>query len=151
MITHFSILTGLLFFALNACTLSARQEEHLNEQLGRYVKAHNDGRLLEVIGLTHPAVVKYYRPLGDTLFIQHFRDDRTYGKTYFGNPTYREMKEKVRLIQRRYTLEYFSDDVGISRDYRLYALSEDGGDNWFFVRNEDYEDSNITGFERLFH
>jgi hypothetical protein len=61
------------------------------------------------------------------------------------------MKEKGRLIQRRYTLEYFSDNIGISRDYRLYALSEDGGDNWFFVRNKDYENTNITGFERLFH
>jgi len=144
------LFSGLFFILVQSCTLSARQEEHLNEHLIKYISAHNDGRLLEVIGLTHPAVVKYYRAQGDTLFIEHFKDDSTYNKTYLGNPTYRGMKEKGKLLQRKYTVEYYSESIEINHDYVIFALSDDGGDNWFFLRDEDYRDRNIKGFKRLF-
>ena len=142
------ILSCLLFF-VSACTLSGEQEERLNKQLGRYIAAHNDGRLLELIGLTHPAVVKHYKQQGDSLFIEHFREMPDSAKTYFEDPTYRDMKDKGKLIQRKYWVDYYTADAEISREYCIFALSDDGGDNWLFMRQEDYLDPGIKGVERL--
>lgn len=147
--TRFFLFATLMLLAVS-CTLSARQEEHLNTQLGKYIASHNQERLLELIGLSHPAVVKYYKAQGDSAFIEHFKDMDTLGKTYFANPTYREMKEKGKLIQRKYEVEYYNSLVEINPRYCIFALSDDGGNNWFFVRNEDYYDKKIPGLERLF-
>ncbi len=144
------LLFAALFTLVAACTLSAKQEEHLNSQLGKYIKSHNDERLLEVIGLTHPAIVKHYNAMGDSLLIDHFKDYDTLGKTYFSNPTYREMREDGKILQRKYEVEYYNELVEINPRYVLFAVSDDGGDNWFFIRNEDYFDKQITGFKRLF-
>jgi len=144
-------LAGITLLLLQACTLSVKQEEHLNNQLAKYVASYNDSRLLELIGLTHPVVVKYYHAQGDSIMIGHFKNEQDSDLTYFRNPVYREMKEKGKILQRKYTVEYFSEKIELNHEYCIFALSDDGGNNWFFVREEDYKDKNIRGFKRLFN
>lgn len=146
--TLFSILLpGLL---LASCTISGEQEERLNAQLGKYISAHNKHQLLELIGLSQPEVVRFYKNQGDSLFIGHFKDYHDGEKTYLEDPTYRSTKSEGKLVQRLYWVEYYTNTVEIDHRYKLYALSGDGGDNWFFLREDDYHNKKITGFKRLF-
>lgn len=140
------LITGLL----KACTLSGEQEERLNLQLGKYIRAHNKERLLELIGATEPHVVRFYKQQGDSVFIAHFKDYYEGEKTYFENNIYRETKTEGKLVQRLYHVAYFTNVKEIRHTYGLYALSRDGGDNWLFVREDDYKNPKITGFKRLF-
>jgi hypothetical protein len=87
----------LILILVASCTISGEQEEQLNNQLGKYTKAHNNGQLLQLIGLTQPEAVRFYKEQGDSLFIQHFKDLKDGEKTYLVNPTYREMKAEGKL------------------------------------------------------
>lgn len=140
----------LILILVASCTISGEQEEQLNNQLGKYTKAHNNGQLLQLIGLTQPEAVRFYKEQGDSLFIQHFKDLKDGEKTYLINPTYREMKAEGKLIQRKYWIEYYTNEAEINHRYSLYALSKDGGDNWFFLREDEYANPSIKGFKRLF-
>lgn len=145
----------LFFFALPAillasCVISGEQEERLNAQLGKYMDAHNKHRLLELIGLSQPDVVRFYKNQGDSLFIGHFKDYHDGDKTYLEDATYRSTKSEGELVQRLYWVEYYTNKVEIDHRYKLYALSDDGGDNWFFLREDDYHNEKIIGFKRLF-
>lgn len=150
MLKHIFFPVALLACALVSCTISGEQEERLNAQLGKYISAHNKHRLLELIGLSQPEVVRFYKNQGDSLFIGHFKDYHDGQKTYLEDPTYRETRSEGTLIQRLYWVEYYTNTAEIDHRYKLYALSEDGGDNWFFLREHDYHDPEITGFKRLF-
>lgn len=143
---------GILILAavLGSCTISGEQEERLNTQLGKYINAHNDQHLLELIGLSQPDVVRYYKNQGDSLFIQHFKDYHDGEKTYLEDPTYREMQAQGKLIQRKYWVAYYTNTVEINHRYCLFALSDDGGNNWLFLRESDYFNKDIKGFKRLF-
>jgi hypothetical protein len=146
--TLFPIL--LLISTLASCTISGEQEERLNTQLGKYIIAHNQHRLLELIGLTQPDVVRFYKNQGDTLFIAHFKDLRDGDKTYLENAIYRETKTSGKLIQRKYWVAYYTNEEELNHRYCLFALSDDGGDSWLFLRQDDYFNPDITGFKRLF-
>lgn len=146
--TFLSIL--LLFAVAVSCTISGEQEEQLNIQLGKYIEAHNQHRLLQLIGLTHPDAVRFYKNQGDTLFIGHFKDLHESEKTYFTNAIYRETKSDGKLVQRKYWVEYYTNKEELNHRYNLFALSDDGGDSWLFLRNEDYFNKEIKGFRRLF-
>lgn len=134
-----------------SCTISGEQEEQLNNQLGNYIRSHNNGQLLQLIGLTQPEAVRFYKNQGDSLFIVHFKDLKDGQKTYLEDPTYREMKTEGKLIQRKYWVQYYTNEAEINHRYHLYALSEDGGDSWFFLREDEYANSSIKGFKRLFN
>lgn len=140
----------ILTAILGACTISGEQEERLNAQLGKYINAHNDQHLLQLIGLSQPQVVRFYKEQGDSVFIQHFKDFHDGEKTYMEDPTYRDMKSQGKLIQRKYWVAYYTNQVEINHRYSLFALSDDGGDTWFFLREDDYFNTAIKGFKRLF-
>mgnify|MGYP001189058613 CR=1 FL=1 len=140
----------LLLLIVQACTLSGEQEDRLNKQLSRYINAYNDNRTLEVVAHTHPAVVKYYKKQGDTLFLNHFQQLENDFQTFLSNPLYREMKETSKSIQRKYWLEKYTVNEEINDEYCIFAISEDGGNNWFFALEEDYFNSAIQLNKRLF-
>lgn len=143
----------LVSVAITSCTLSAKQEENLNNQLSAYISANNEGLVLEAVALSHPGVVKYYKSQGDSIFMAHFKhglsEDEESGD-FLEDPLYRDTKEKGKLLQRKYELKLYSATETINNHYVIFAISEDKGDNWFFVREEDYHNSQIKGFERLF-
>jgi hypothetical protein len=141
----------LMIGILSSCVISGEQEERLNAQLGKYIEAHNQERLLELIGATEPHVVRYYKQQGDSVFINSFKDYHDGNKTYFENPIYRETKSEGTLVQRKYQVAYYTNIVEIKHEYGIFAISDDGGDNWLFVREKDYNNPKISGFKRLFH
>lgn len=144
----FSSLLLLLIF-LTACTLSGEQENRLNKQLSRYVKAYNENNTLEYAGLTHPAVVRYYTDLGDSGFVNHFSTQIGEREVSIYNPLYREMRTDGKWMERKYTITKDSYDEHNS-SYELYAISSDGGDNWFFLTEDDYFLEKIPLKKRLF-
>ena len=136
-----------LFTLLTACTLNSRQEEHLNRQMGRYLDATNKNLLLEVIGMTQPDVVKYYKSLGDSALVHHFDKNKNLSRGYLRDVYYKDMKSEKKIIQRMYTAKEVTNS-GV-QDTKIYTLSNDGGNNWFFLRDEEYHDDRIN-FKRLF-
>lgn len=138
-----------MLILLVSCTLSGEQENRLNKQLSKYIKAHNDNNTLEYAGLTHPLVVKYYSSLGDSVFINHFSNELEEKGVVFSNLLYREMKSEGNWIERKYTVRKESLEEK-NKAYELYAVSSDGGNNWFFLNEEDYFQQKIPLKRRLF-
>jgi hypothetical protein len=134
---------------LLSCTISARQENLLNKQLSKYIKAHNEKNALEYAGLTHPLVVKYYSSLGNSSFITHFSNQTGENNTFFYNPLFREMKSEGNWIERKYTV-YKESGEEKNKNYEIYAVSSDGGENWFFLDEDDYFKQKIPLKRRLF-
>lgn len=139
----------IMLILLISCTLSGEQENRLNKQLSKYIKAHNDNNTLEYAGLTHPMVVKYYSSLGDSVFINHFSNELEKKGVVFSNLLYREMKSEGSWIERKYTVRKESLEEK-NKAYELYAISSDGGNNWFFLNEEDYFQQKIPLKRRLF-
>ncbi len=139
----------MVLILVASCTLSGEQENRLNNQLSKYIKAHNDNNTLEYAGLTHPQVVKYYSSLGDSIFINHFSNELEEKSVIFSNLLYREMKSEGKWIERKYTVRKESSE-GKNKAYELYAISSDGGNNWFFLNEEDYFQQKIPLKRRLF-
>lgn len=142
---HFLIVLLLVF----SCTLSAEQENKLNKQLSKYIKAYNSSNTLEYAGLTHPAVVRYYTSLGDSSFIRHFSNNIPGEEVSLDDPLFREMKSEGTWIERKYTIRKNSYRLS-DKNYELYAISSDGGNNWFFLSEEDYFQEKIPLKRRLF-
>lgn len=141
-----SILLLLLVFS---CTLSAEQENRLNKQLSKYIKSYNENNTLEYAGLSHPAVVRYYSSLGDSNFIEHFSNKIGENSVNLYNPLFRDMKSQGNWIERKYTVNKDSSEES-DKDYELYAISSDAGNNWFFLTEEDYFLQKIPLKHRLF-
>ncbi|WP_343605883.1 hypothetical protein [Fluviicola sp.] len=132
-----------------SCTISAEQENRLNKQLSKFIKAHNDNNTLEYAGLTHPLVVKYYTSLGDSSFITHFSNQSGENEVSFNDPLFRDMKSEGKWIERKYTVNKESYEER-NKNYELYAVSSDGGNNWFFLTEDDYFQQKIPLKRRLF-
>lgn len=145
LLISFAILT--LF---SACTLSGEQESRLNEQLNQFIDAYNDNDPLVVSAGTHVSVVKFYKDKGDSAFIQKFKQVDDEERLFFNNPMMLETKEEGKSIQRIYTVEKATESTFLTDEYRIFAVSENGGQTWFFVLEEDYYDENIKGLKRLF-
>lgn len=145
------LLTGCTILILfTACVLSGEQEEQLNKRMGRQISAHNRELLLELIGGTESHIVRFYKEQGDSVLIHHFRDYHDGDKTYLDNPVYRETRTEGKLVQRKYWVEYYTNRTELNHRMEYFALSDDGGDTWFFAMEKDYYNPDIKGFRRLF-
>lgn len=142
---NFSFLLLLVF----SCTLSAEQENRLNKQLSKYIRAYNENNTLEYAGLSHPAVVRHYSSLGDSNFIAHFSNKIGENSVNLYNPLFRDMKSQGDWIERKYTISKDSPEE-FDKNYELYAISSDAGNNWFFITEEDYFLQKIPLKHRLF-
>ena len=138
-----------LIFLVFSCTLSAEQENRLNKQLSKYIRAYNENNTLEYAGLSHPAVVRYYTSLGDSNFIDHFSNKIGDNSVNLYNPLFRDMKSQGSWIERKYTVNKDSREE-VDKHYELYAISSDAGNNWFFMTEEDYFQQNIPLKHHLF-
>ncbi len=144
----FSNFIGILLLVFS-CTLSAEQENRLNKQLSKYIKSYNENNTLEYAGLSHPAVVRYYTSLGDSKFIEHFSGNIGENAVNLYNPLFKEMKSQGDWIERKYTIQKESREES-DKEYELYAISSDAGNNWFFLTEEDYFLQKIPLKHRLF-
>jgi hypothetical protein len=139
-----------LLVLFSACTLSGDQENRLNEQLNQFIEAYNNNDPLVLSAGTHVSVVKFYKEKGDTTFINKFKQKDDEDRLFFDNPMMIETKDQGKSIQRIYTVEKATESTFLTDEYRIFAVSENKGETWFFVLEEDYYDENIKGLKRLF-
>jgi hypothetical protein len=145
-----SLFYTLTAICLTACTLTGTQELNLNKQLNRYVDAMNENNTLVYVGLSHHTVVNHYQNLGDSVFITHFNTQLSGNTFQYSNPSLKELRKKDNHLEQFIMLSKYNDSNIESID-TLYGISEDGGDNWFFVQNEDYHNKKINFEKKLFN
>jgi hypothetical protein len=142
---------SICFLLFTRCTLSGEQEDQLNRQLMKYMDAYNDNNTLQLVALTHPAVVRFYKEHGDTIFLSSFHQkEADDSRTYYDNSLNRETKSLGKSIQRKFWVEKYTETEEINPEYCIFALSEDGGNTWFFINQDDYFNSKIKIRKRLF-
>lgn len=143
----YSILTLLI---LGACTLSASQEKKLNESITAYLHSRNECLVVGYVAFTYPDLVAYYKSQGDSIFISKF--DCNKDSLYLQNPTIRKTSKSDNAIQIQYDLDIYNKFSGekLSEKHKLYALSMDKGNSWFFMDEKIYVDKSILPkFKRM--
>lgn len=140
----------LLVLLCLSCEISGEQEERLSQQLNKYLKAYNNKQTLQLAALSAPHVVRFYHQKGDSMFIEHFETDLKKSAAYLSNPLVDSDRSDSKSIQRKYWVEKYTGIDGITNRYRIFAISSDQGNSWFFVTEDDYFDDDIPGLKRLF-
>lgn len=141
----------ILLISFTRCTLSGKQEDHLNVRLNSYLKAINSNNTLQWVAATPAVVVRFYHYQGEKHFIQHFHQSDSLNHNFqLENPLVVDTKRNGKSIQRKYVVEKITKMGEMNSDYRIFALSEDGGNNWFFVMENDYFNQRIPIKNRLF-
>lgn len=142
-----------LLMLLWQCTLSASQEASLNSSLSKYIQARNECQVVGLVGFTYPELVKDYKNQGDSSFQQKFdcENNREY---YYAiqNATLRETMKQDKIIHVLYEFDGYGEqeDEYLKRNFQLVAISENDGENWFFISRTDYNnDSLCKNMERL--
>lgn len=128
------------------CTLSARQEQALNTALGKYIQARNECLTTGLVGFTHPALVKDFQQAGDSLFSRKF--DCINNPEYYytiQNATLRSTTTEGEHIQVLYEFDGYGEkeDEYKKRNFKLVAVSENNGTNWFFIPWTDYDNDTL--------
>ncbi len=142
-----NVVSGISIFLcllLASCSLNAHQEQTLNASLSKFLAARNEGSAMAYVAYTYPALVAEYHKLGDSVFKQKFdlTNDSIYGG-YLRNGTIHTIKERGKLIQILYNVDYHEEEYSPKdpEPVHLYAVSEDDGENWFFLEENDYLDT----------
>ncbi len=134
----------LLFFA--QCTLSAKQEASLNSGLAKYIHARNECELVGLVGFTYPDLVKEYKDAGDSVFQYKFNCDKNPDYYYaIQNATLRESVKENNVIHVLYEFDGYGEkeDELKRRNFQLIAITENNGENWFFMPMKDYKNDSI--------
>jgi len=135
------------------CTLSASQEAALNSSLSKYIQARNDCQVVGLVGFTYPELVKDFKNHGDSAFQQKFDCDKNLEYYYaIQNATLRQTMKNDKTIHVLYEFDGFGEkkDEYLKRNFQLVAISENDGENWFFISRTDYNnDSLCKNMERL--
>ncbi len=146
----------LILFA--SCDLNAEQEQRLNSQIGRYMKAYNESRTLELAALTHSSAVKFYHAKGDTAFLNHFHKEAenvdefealAERRSYIGDYSIKQVKQSGKDIQCKFSVKVYTAIEELDNDYPIYAISSDEGKTWYFLMDDDYKNKEIK-LKRLF-
>ncbi len=142
----------LLLLLLGSCTLNADQEASLNNALTSYINSRNNGAVMSYVGFTHPKVVAYYKNKGDSIFQSRFDVSDEYTRPFFQDGIIKSTQKKNDVIHVKYVFKKFEQeyiDMEIT-DVAIIAISEDNGNSWFFVEEEDYfNDVSFSQDERL--
>lgn len=138
----------LCLLALASCSLNAEQEASLNRAVNKHIGALNDGRLVQFIAETYPPAVKYYKSKGDAAFKEKFTlvdSISVYETAVYQDPTILNVGKSELNIHVEYTVlcVTMKDLAPHSEERKLFALSSDGGKQWYFLHDEDYFNSAI--------
>lgn len=128
------------------CTLSAKQEAALNSSLAKYIHARNDCELVGLVGFTYPELVKQYKDAGDSLFQYKFNCEENPEYYYaIQNATLRSTVKENNEIQVLYEFDGYGEkeDEYKKRNFELIAISENNGENWFFIPMTDYKNDTL--------
>ena len=135
----------LLLFA-SSCSLNSDQEAALNNAVNAYTQARNNGQVMTYVAFTYPNVVAYYKNLGDSSFVERFggsEDLDSYSFIQDGN--IRKIENSGSKIHVKYSFLELDDIFygAQGSEIIIYAISEDEGQNWFFIDEEDYLNASI--------
>lgn len=137
----------LIFFTVASCSLNAEQERNLNKSIIKYLFSVNRELKLSIAAATHPLVLRELKEDGDEKLKaylepkQHIWTDAIIGKTKMDGAIV-HIELKVALISKE-TFEKAPNRI------RLYAISEDNGENWYFVDYKIYESNYCKKIKRL--
>ncbi len=135
-----------LLLILCQCTLSARQEEALNSSLAKYMQARNECMVTGLVGFTYPELVRDFKEAGDSLFSGKFDCDNNPEYYYaIQNATLRSTESEGEMIQVLYEFDGYGEleDEYKKRNFKLVAVSENDGENWFFIPWKDYTNDTL--------
>jgi hypothetical protein len=130
-----------------ACGLNANQEKSLNMAVSKYLFAVNSDLKLSLASYTHPSVLNFYKGKGHEEFKKLFlKEEKIWTDAVVG-----EMAFEKKFIQVELKIALKKDEYSSPEKNRLliYALSEDNGLSWFFVKGIDYNCQNCGNFQRL--
>lgn len=137
----------LIFFTVTSCSLNAEQERNLNKSIIKYLFSVNRELKLSIAAATHPLILRELKEDGDEklkAYLEpkhHIWTDAIIGKTKMDGAIV-HIELKVALISKE-TFEKAPNRI------RLYAISEDNGENWYFVDYKIYESNYCKKFKRL--
>lgn len=137
----------LIFFTVASCSLNAEQERNLNKSIIKYLFSVNRELKLSIAAATHPLILRELKEDGNQklkAYLEpkhHIWTDAIIGKTKMDGAIV-HIELKVALISKE-TFEKAPNRI------RLYAISEDNGENWYFVDYKIYESNYCKKFKRL--
>lgn len=145
-----SFVLSLVFLA--GCTLNSSQEASLNNAMSTYVSAHNNGAVLSYVGVIYPPAVAYYKNKGDSTFHYKFDLSTEADRPLLTDGTILGTKTAGMDIQIKYRFAELEElHSGESLHKIHFALSENDGENWFFIEEKDYfNDTILPQNKRLF-
>lgn len=153
---RFLVFLSGLFLAF-ACSLSTEQEMALNKTMSNMIEARNTGDGLSYLNYTHPAIVKHYKGLGDSILKLKFQevpqDNRGIYEpeaTYWGSGYVKEVKEKDSIIQAKVEIKLYQDHQPIDSVVTFYATSFGTETDWLFAEKKDYNSDYFPENHRLF-
>jgi hypothetical protein len=138
----------IVFFAfalliLSACTLSADQEQKLNQAVSAYLHARNDCQIVNYVAFTHPSLVAKFKEEGDSVFQTKF--DCTMDSLLLEDPTIRTVEKEGNDIQVLFDITAFDEYTyqQTKEKQQLVAISSDQGKSWFFIDYGYYVDKTL--------
>lgn len=146
---YFFLFSTLLL--LFSCSLSASQEQELSKQTGIYLDAKEKKSILVIVSKTHPSFVKYVKSKGSDYFQKVFEEEDL-EDLIFIDPIIEKIETKNSKIHVLYNVkkEYIKNGENKVDELKFVAISEDDGENWFFLNNSVYKNKKICkDIERL--
>lgn len=141
-----AIISTLLL--LTACSLNATQEASLNNAKTSFINAKNNGSVMSYVAFTLPDAVAYYQKQGDSVFQKRFDLSENNYNTFIQDGNIRKITQKDGVIQVKFEfLEVNMDEVS-KENQILYAMSDNDGESWFFLEEEDYFNDAIFSPEK---
>ncbi|MCH2228836.1 MAG: hypothetical protein MK105_00730 [Crocinitomicaceae bacterium] len=143
------ILSIVLIIILSGCTLNADQEASLNDAMVSYVNSKNNGVVMSYVAFTHPNSVAYYKAKGDSVFKAKFDLSNSEYDPFLQDGNIREIQTKGNVIAVKYNFlnvsgGFLEEQV---EEVAIFAMSEDGGETWFFIDEGDYFNDDIISRE----
>ena len=130
---------------LGACALNADQETSLHTAMVSYVNSRNNGVVMSYVAYSHPNVVSFYKNQGDSLFKVHFDLSNENERPFFQDGLIQKIERANNLIHVKYQFKKigFEDFIQTQDDVHIIAVSENEGETWFFIEEQDYFNDQI--------
>ncbi|MES2589527.1 MAG: hypothetical protein V4622_11160 [Bacteroidota bacterium] len=127
------------------CTLSASQEQSLNKNLGLYLQALEKKSILVQVSMYHPEFVHYIKDKGTAYFKEVFSANENEIDLLFLDPKIVKIETKDDKIHVLYKVrkEFLIEGENRVEELEFVAISEDDGENWYFVNYKMYLNKNI--------
>lgn len=139
-----TLFVPILFLFLLSCTLNSEQEAELNESTQSYLTARHNGAILMYVSKTHPEVIRFYKNLGDSSFIQKFELSPT--EFTINDASIERIKKSSDDIHVLYTSQSIGYESGSEdkEEFKFVAISADNGHQWLYMDYEDYVNKSIA-------